>query len=640
MLELEDLSREPWFLLPGDGDFLAEVQTRRWAGLTYARASSEPEDISVFDRRRHRHIAVYASAEKLASRGRFYDEDDYAPYDVLDYGIEVRYTPDRLWIEGRARMRLRVRAGALAQISLRLAESLAVRSIVSDEYGRLFNLRIKGQNNVLVSLPATLLQDTVLSLVVTYGGPLAPLGPNREAISPQPPGPRREDPFGQRESFEERLPVGEPHFLYSNSSHWYPQPPVSDYATATIRISVPASFHCVASGTPAPESPTVDGEAVRPRQRHYVFIATRPVRYLAFLVSRFTRVERTTITFGAEPGRGGERALAESSDSALDFAIEANPLQLREGRALFPRAVDVLRFYRSLVGEAPYESLTLALVENVLPGGHSPAYLAALHQPLPNTPLVWRSDPASFPEYPEFFLAHELAHQWWGQAVGWRNYHEQWLSEGFAQYFAALYAEHHRGDRVLAAFLRQLRRWSLDRSDQGPIYLGYRLGHVKNDGRVFRALVYNKGAAVLHMLRRLIGDEPFWRGLRRFYADARFQKVGTDDLRLAMEREANRPLERFFERWVYGATLPQLTLTYDVEPAADGAELILRVEQHGELFDVPVVVTLEYSDGRTTEVLIAVTEQAAERRVPLDGELRSVDVDEGHGILARVKIAS
>jgi len=81
------------------------------------------------------------------------------------------------------------------------------------------------------------------------------------------------------------------------------------------------------------------------------------------------------------------------------------------------------------------------MLEHDLPGGHSPGYFAALNQPLPTSPLVWRNDPAAFSSFPDFFLAHELAHQWWGQAVGWKNYHEQWISEGFAQYFSALYAQ-------------------------------------------------------------------------------------------------------------------------------------------------------------------------------------------------------
>ena len=67
--------------------------------------------------------------------------------------------------------------------------------------------------------------------------------------------------------------------------------------------------------------------------------------------------------------------------------------------------------------------------------------------------------------------------------------------------------------------LRQMRRWAIEQSPQGPVYLGYRLGHIKAEGRVFRALVYNKGAMVLHMLRRLIGDEKFFAGLRRVLRD-------------------------------------------------------------------------------------------------------------------------
>ena len=135
-----------------------------------------------------------------------------------------------------------------------------------------------------------------------------------------------------------------------------------------------------------------------------------------------------------------------------------------------------------------------------------------------------------FMNFPEFYVAHEIAHQWWGQAVGWKNYHEQWLSEGFAQYFAALYARERRGDQAFRDVMRQFRRWAMDQSDQGAVYQGYRLGHIKSDGRVFRALVYNKGASVLHMLRRLMGDDAFFRGLRRYYAENRFKKAGTEDL--------------------------------------------------------------------------------------------------------------
>ena len=133
----------------------------------------------------------------------------------------------------------------------------------------------------------------------------------------------------------------------------------------------------------------------------------------------------------------------------------------------------MMAFYGTLVGEAPYPSLSIAVLESQIPGGHAPGYVAIINQPLPTSPFVWRDDPASFDDFPDFFLAHELAHQWWGQAVGWQNYHEQWLSEGFAQYFAALFAERRRGPGVFGDIVRQLTRWTLAESDQGPVYLGY-----------------------------------------------------------------------------------------------------------------------------------------------------------------------
>jgi hypothetical protein len=606
-IDLNDLSTARWSLVPAANDFVAEIVTNKYGPLTYARANSEPEDISFFDRRRHRNIAVYPSDEKLRTRGRFFSEDDKADYDVTRYEIETSFAPDRLWIDGTAKLSIRTRLAFTTTLTLHLADSLVVRSITSPQFGRLLHLRVVGQNSVLVGFPGTVVGDTDLDLIVTYGGRLSPQGIEREAIALQ-----------QDRVLEDAI-LAEPQWAYSNRSYWYPQGQVTDYATARLTITVPGELDVVASGTPqgaATIMPAAPGQRGRKR---FVFEAAQPTRYLACVISRF---------------QGGLPTVLKLRDDAeaVTMVVLSNPRQFSRVRGLTEKAADILKFYGSLLSDAPYDSFTLALLESDLPGGHSPAYFAMLNQPLPTSPYVWTNDPVSFQNYPSFFIAHELAHQWWGQAVGWKNYHEQWLSEGFAQYFAAMYAERERGSETFANVLRQMRRWAIDTSPQGPVYLGYRLGHIKAEGRTFRALVYNKGAMVLHMLRRLLGDEAFFAGLRDFYATWRYKKAGTDDFRVVMEKAGGRPLERFFDRWIYGSGIPSVHFS----SVTEGATLRARFEQKGELFDIPITVTLGYVDGTSDEVVVIVAERTAERVIPLKGALRSVEVNKDGGALVEI----
>lgn len=656
-LDLADLSRDPWSLLPGEGDFLAEIKTRRFGTLTYARSADEPEDIAFFERRRQRNVSVYASATKLKQRGRFYDEDALAAYDVLHYDVDLTLDPERQWLVGSTTMRLRVKRTVAAQLTLRLADSLVERSIESDRFGRLFGLRSKGQNAILLSLPVSMMPESEIRLTIQYAGRLPPQGPDRETISVA----QQDDTpaFGAGVPAAFGATRGEPNFVYSNLTYWYPQAPITDYATAVVHITVPSSYSVVASGTPQPKSPMFITAIGSQPGKLYMFRAERPVRYLSFVASRFERTDASALTF--EPrslppstippvnaGFGIQMVPQNQTPrpvppppvhTSLALALEANPRQTGRSREHMARAADIVKFYDSLVGDIPYDSFTMALTEHVTPGGHSPGYFAILNQVLPSSGMVtWRNDPAAFEGYPEFFLAHELAHQWWGQAVGWRNYHEQWLSEGFAQYFAAMYAGHQRGSSAMGPILRHMRKWAVEASNQGPVYLGYRLGHIRNEGRVHRALVYNKGGVVLHMLRRLLGDEVFFAGIRRYYADWRYRKAGTESLREAMETVSGRSLETFFERWIYGSSLPTATWSARVEPGANGSRLAVRVEQQqADLFEFPLTLSLEYADRPAGTVTIPVSERVTETTVPLAGTLRQAEVDRDEGLLAEMQ---
>jgi hypothetical protein len=634
-IDLTDLSRDRWSLAPQLGDLIAEVRTRRFGNLTYTRAGNDAEDVSVYDRKRRKNIAVYASVAKLWSRGRFYSEDDLTDYDVLAYDIDASFSPDRLWLSGTAHLTVKVRTPVLTTMTLRLAESLTVRRVSSSVHGRLLHLRIIGQNSILVNLPAPALRDTELSFDIAYSGRIEPQELDREAIAVA----QDQEPVV--------IPL-EPRYIYSNRSYWYPQSMVTDYATARLRIMVPQQFDVVASGmatgppAPAP-GPVEAGERAR---KMFVFESSRPLRYLACVISRFNTVTSTELKLssrgsitlrapgagGAAPG-GGPMDGEPSDPGAVSLSVQANPRQVGRARSMADKSAAVIQFYASLVGEAPYPSFTLAITESDLPGGHSPAYFAVLNQALPTSQLVWRNDPVSFENYPTFFLAHELAHQWWGQAIGWKNYHEQWISEGFAQYFAMLYAEKERGADVLLNLRRQMRRWAIEASSQGPIYLGYRLGHIKSDGRVFRAVIYNKAAMVLHMLRRVVGDEAFFAGVQRFYADWRFSKAGTDDFRAAMEKASGAKLDAFFEAWFYGSEIPSLKFTHELK---EPGSILLKLEHRGSVMPVPVTVTLTYAGGVKEDVVINVTEKTTARSVALKGTLRDVGVNDDYGAVAEI----
>jgi hypothetical protein len=635
-VDLTDLSRDRWSLVPSVGDLIAEVRTRRFGSLTYARAWGDAEDISVFDRRRRRNIAVYASAEKLAARGRFYSEDELVDYDVLEYDLDVSFAPDRRWVHGTARVTMKVRAPALTTLTMKLAESLVVRGVYSPEHGRLLHLRIVGQNSLIVNLPAVAVRDSEVRLMIAYGGRIESQELDREAIQ------MSQDP-------ESMVIPLEPRYIYSNRSYWYPQSTVTDYATAKMRITVPTEYDVVASGVPvgepAPAPGPVDPGSRPPRV--FVFATDRPARYLGCVISRFSTVTSAELKVpSAEPLHGeteGPRMAADEglgsvlpdpeagTDGSVALVVQANPRQMGRARAFAQRSADIIGFYGSILGEAPYPSFTLAVTESDLPGGHSPPYFAVLNQTVMSSSAQWRNDPVAFENYPTFFLAHELAHQWWGQAVGWKNYHEQWISEGFAQYFAALYAEKERGTGVLLSLVRQMRKWAIDESDQGPVYLGYRLGHIRGESRVFRALIYNKSAMVLHMLRRLVGDEAFFSGLRRFYSDWRFQKAGTDDFRVAMESASRQDLTRFFDAWIYGSTVPRLKFTSSQDTSGS---LLVRFEHLGDVLPVPVTVTITYADGQAQHVVVPVAERVVERTLPLRGSMRKVEVNQDHAAVA------
>ena len=511
-------------------------------------------------------------------------------------------------------MQLRIMTDVVSTVTIRLNDDLFVSSVTAPGADRLLAVRLTGQHRLLISLPGLVPRGAGITLDIAYSGRLGPAAFDREALAPDDQDPSQE--AGQTIRLEP-----EPIWIYSGRNAWYPQAESLDHATATMRFHVPADYDVASSGTllrSSVDAPSSSG----PGERTSEFVADRPIRYIACAISRFasvTSVPALVAGLAPRPDEAGNRE-TPSGPASINVSVVATPRSTSPARALAARTTDILHFYASLVGEAPYSSFTLATTDDNVLGGHSPAYLTVLRERLATSQINWRADPVAFDQVSYFLLAHEVAHQWWGQAVGWKNYHEQWLSEGLAQYFAVLYAGSAQGPSTMHDLLSGMRSSALGMAGAGPIALGYRLGHLSHEPSMFRVLLYNKSAVVLDMLRRLIGDKAFYAGLTRFYRAHRFATASTDDLARAFQPDTTIPMDGFFDAWILNSGTPEARVVTAVDP--DGRTATIRVDPAGLQADFPVTIAVQYADGTTDEVTIPVIGGSVTRQIPLKGPVR------------------
>ena len=582
------LPRSPWWLVPGLGDALVTFQSGRGT-LTYVLARAEPEGITVFDRRRRRQYALYP----VAGRDITYDEDAQRGVDVLHHDLTVRIDPDRAHVSGENRMRVRL-LGNAPTMRLRLDESLRVESIRSVEGGEHLFFRVRHQDALMVSLGALAGRARDATFVVRFSGYHQPAPVEREVmqdatiISP-----------------DDDVPI-EPVLVYSNRTAWYPQGGADDHATAVVHIEVPDDRTAITGGTP------VSAETENGRTR-FEYRQDVPGKYITVAVGRLAEV----------PG---------NTDRMRAWAVPRARVAAAAARA---DAEKMTAFFEGLFGPSPYPALNIAVIESRTPGGHAPPgmIVLALRPTLMRRAL--RDDPASFWDVPGFFLAHEIAHQWWGHGVAPRNYHERWISEAMAHYAAALWIRHSLGEAMFRTVMTRMARWALRHADKGPLQLGHRLGHLADDAQIYRAIVYDKGAWVLHMLREQVGDEAFRQALTTLQAEHRYGKAGAAELQKALEQASGRDLAAFFRQWVEGTAVPELLVSRRTDPAADGFRTEVSIRAKDLPAPMPVEVAVVHEGGREVSK-VEVPPEGGTWTIRTPRRPRRVEVNRDGGLLARV----
>jgi len=281
----------------------------------------------------------------------------------------------------------------------------------------------------------------------------------------------------------------------------------------------------------------------------------------------------------------GRYVVKTQKADGIELSVYLFPRHAARADAYLREARAIVNFYASRFGPYPYEKLAIAEIP-VFPGGYGSTSLLMLTE-------------ASFdaPKLPISFLAHEIAHQWWGNSVFPQGPGCGWLSEAFAEYSSFLYMERKGGRAALKACLRDAARgyWS-------AISGGYEEPIAATDPYdqigAYRGVIYDKGAYVLHSLRYVLGDETFFTLLREFASRYAHSKADIDAFTRLCEEKSGRSLKSFFDAWLNRSGALRLTYRYETRPAGQGEmEISLVLKQEGTVYSGPLEILLTTSQG-------------------------------------------
>ena len=419
----------------------------------------------------------------------------------------------------------------------------------------------------------------------------------------------------------------------SNTS-WFPRHGYLDRATFDLTFRHPKNLHVASVGVRTSEE--IDPEDKNALVSKYQM--TFPVALVTYALGPFKRY-----TDSIKWEKGG-------APTPLEFnSLPGDYLPIKEDFIL-AELNNAVRYFTVLFGDYPYQSFGAAF------------HPFGFGQGFPTLLMIPNADRAS--KYTYQFIAHETAHQWWGNIVAWRSYRDQWLSEGFAEYSGILYTGLRANTGAKNDLLGQLRS-SLKNPpmttsgmgkgrlvDVGPIILGHRLSTSKTLG-AYQTLIYNKGALVLRMLHYMLSNpttgegQPFFDMMTDFVERYRNKTASSDDFRQVVnEHFAKSPiaqqygfrnLDWLFAQEVYQTALPSYEMQYKLEDQPDGKVIISgTITQQNAPEDWIMVLPVRFSFGGKQQAggTVLVQGPSSPFKIKLPMRPQKVELDPDHWIIA------
>jgi hypothetical protein len=374
-----------------------------------------------------------------------------------------------------------------------------------------------------------------------------------------------------------------------SSITWYPTHSYKQAATFDLSFEYPAYMTLASIGHRVTHSEKEKRKSDR-------WVIDRPVRNASFHIGLFKRKQLPPVT-----------------------GIPSSSILYITSEQLDPVSIDVkqaLEFFTKLYGPLVIDSL----VATELPGSHGEAFPGMLHLSSEAFTLsASYSTSASAHKYERFFqeqfIAHEVAHQWWGISVFYKSYRDRWLSEGFSEYSALMYSQ--LASAEPGKFFNLLEEYRTDilkfgkkaiGTDFPPpaIHLGHRAASGDPKGVAYNTFIYEKGAWVLHMLRNMMLDlntmneDAFKATMKTFFTRYQGKPASTEDFQRTIEEITGVSMQWFFDQWVYGNEIPTYEYAWkSVKKAEGGYKNTLRIRQLNvsESFKMMVPIKIEYDDG-------------------------------------------
>jgi len=318
--------------------------------------------------------------------------------------------------------------------------------------------------------------------------------------------------------------------------YWFPSYDFpNDFRTTELRATVEKPFIVISNGRL--ESTTENSDGTR------TFYWKMDIPYTNYLTSIVV----------------GEYKAVEQEYDGIPILNFGYVNETKEVAATVKRLPDMVRFFSEKTGvRYPYPKYAQTMVEDFGGGMENISATTQIEEMIHDERELLDEDSDSL-------QAHELAHQWFGDYVTCRDWGQIWLNESFATYMDALYNEHSKGhDEFLYANVRDNQMQYFNAWNAGnrrPIVTKY----YANKDAMFDAYAYPRGAAVLHMLRKHLGDELFWASLNHYLVSNKHKPVSTEQLRIAIEETTGQSMDWFFDQWLYrmGHPIFEVTQSYD-----------------------------------------------------------------------------